>query len=146
MNNGRYLSVMDFGRIDWAARSGVLRTWLARRWRPLVGAATIRYRRPLHPLQRYTLHTRLLCWDDKWMYFEQRFERDGDVYAIAFIKGLVRGRRENVRPAEMLAALGVFSPSPLMPAAITAWNESERLTRGEALSSAPARPETRMPN
>lgn len=147
MNNGRYLSIMDLGRSDMAMRTGFLRLWLRRRWRPLVGAQTIRYRRPLMPFDRYTLHTRLVCWDEKWIYFEQRFEKDGELYAIAVVKGLVRGPKGPVAPTEMLRALGVFSKSPPMPEAYAAWNESERLAKAAATGAPPtSRSDARMPN
>jgi acyl-CoA thioesterase FadM len=149
MNNGRYLSLMDLGRTDLAVRTGLLRLWVSHRWRPLVGGAWVRYRKPLAPLDRYTLHTRLACWDDKWLYYEHRFERHGEVYASAWVKGLVRGRAGNIRPAEMLAALGVFSPSPPLPPAVVTWNEADRLARVEATATAQARgaeSDARLPN
>src|SRR4051812_35281882 len=65
MNNGRYLSIMDLGRLDIILRSGIHRPMLRRRWTPLVGSETIRFRRSLTLFQRYELHSRLVGWDDK---------------------------------------------------------------------------------
>ena len=37
MNNGRYLSIMDRGRMDYVMRVGLLRIVIRNRWMPLVG-------------------------------------------------------------------------------------------------------------
>lgn len=61
MNNGRYLSLMDLGRLDLVARSGLLATMIKRRWRPVLGAAQIRFLKPIGPGQVFRLETRVLA-------------------------------------------------------------------------------------
>src|SRR5258706_4303913 len=77
MNNGRYLTLMDLGRLDLTARAGFLGTALRRGWRPMVGSATIRFRRGLAPFARFQLITRIVCLDGKWFFIEQRLEAQG---------------------------------------------------------------------
>jgi len=127
MNNGRYLTLMDLGRNDLIVRAGAMKLWLMRRWTPLLGGVTIRYKRPLRPFRRYELHTQILCWDDKWIYFRQRFERQGKVYAVALLKGLLRHMHggEKVPPREIPMSLGLSPESPPMPEAVTRWIEAE---------------------
>jgi acyl-CoA thioesterase FadM len=130
MNNGRYLTVMDLGRMDMAVRAGLLRAMLRERWMPVLGGATVRFRRPLAPFRRYLLRTRILCWDEKWVYFEHRFEtRGGHLACHAIVKGLFLARGASVPPAEILRALGRSRVSPPMPPAVAAWMESERELR-----------------
>jgi acyl-CoA thioesterase FadM len=122
MNNGRYLTIMDLGRIDLLIRWGLGGVMVKRRWMPVVGAATIQFRRSLSPFQRFRLHTRVLCWDEKWVFVEQRIESlDGRVAATAIVKGLVRGPTGLVAPATVLSALGLNLPSPPVPIAVSAW-------------------------
>lgn len=128
MNNGRYLSIMDLGRMDYVARLGLFGIMLRNRWRPLVGSATVRYRRPLQPFQRYELVTRTLCWDDKWIYLEQRFERRGELVAQAFVKVLFGTAGRTLRSREILKALGQEMRSPHMPPHIEALRLAEGLT------------------
>ncbi|MGD8498138.1 MAG: thioesterase family protein [Chromatiales bacterium] len=126
LTNSRYLSMMDLGRMNLMARSGALGPMLRWRWRPLVGSVVLRFRRSLPAFRRFSLKTRLLCWDDKWLYLEQRFESDGDVIAIGLAKGLFRGPGGNVAPGELLTALGyadTVSPDPDEP--IRAWTRME---------------------
>ena len=128
MNNGRYLSVMDLGRMDYVARVGLLRIVVRNRWMPLVGSATIRYRRSLQPFDRYELVTRTVCWDDKWVFMEQRFERRGELIAQAYVKVLFRQGGRTLRSREVLKALGQEQRSPHMPPAIEALRLAEGLS------------------
>ena len=126
MNNGRYLTIMDLGRFDLMLRNGGARAAWAGRWRPMVASATIRFRRGLGPFVRYELRTRLLCWDQKWIFLEQRFEKDGEVYATALVKVVFLGPREKIAPQEVAQAVGHDGASPEMPEAVLSWLEWER--------------------
>ena len=70
MNNGRYFTVMDLGRIDLMIRTGVARWMWRRKWTPVVASETMRFPRALKPFQRYRLKTRVLCWDERWIFLE----------------------------------------------------------------------------
>lgn len=124
LNNGRFLSVMDLGRFDLTFRTSLGRVMLRQRWKPLVGAVTMRYRRSLDPFERYELHTRLLGWDEKWVFLEQRFlKRGGDLAAEGVVKALFRGREGNVPVADLLSRMGYEGPRPDLPEAIQRWAE-----------------------
>ena len=51
LNNARYLSFMDYGRIHLSAATGILTPVLKERWIPLVGSLSITYRRSLGSLR-----------------------------------------------------------------------------------------------
>ncbi|HET6280145.1 MAG TPA: thioesterase family protein [Polyangia bacterium] len=138
MNNGRYLSMMDLGRFDLLVRAGLHRPLLRLRWTPLVGSATIRFRRSLRPFQRYDLRTRVLCWDDKWFIFEQKFESEGGLSALGLVRALFRGRNGNVPPAEALRAGGIDIASPPFPDYVRAWTQSDDEATAAALEQAAA--------
>ena len=124
MNSGRYLSMMDVGRMDILAQTRMLRPVLKRGWRPLVGATFIRYRRSLLPFERFTVRSRIAAWDEKWIYFEHILERRGEVAAHAYVRGLMRGPKGNVKPQELLElARSAGMSSPEMPEAIARWRE-----------------------
>jgi acyl-CoA thioesterase FadM len=125
VNNGRYLTLMDFGRFAHSIRTGLMGVMLRNRWRPILGAATVQFRRELLPFQRFDLITRLVAWDEKWFYIEQRFERDGEVYARGQVRGVLKRGRKTVPPAELLRAVGHEGPSPEMPAALASWIASQ---------------------
>jgi acyl-CoA thioesterase FadM len=126
MNNGRYLALMDLGRVDLIVRAGLLRPLLRHRWQPLVGGIVVQYRRGLRPFERFELRTRTLGWDDKWFFIEQRFERRGQLVAQAMVRALFRGRDGNVPPARVLVEAGQDGTSPPMPAALSTWDGAEK--------------------
>lgn len=124
LNNARYLSFMDLGRLDLLARLGMLKPMLRFKWTPVVGAVTLRFRRGLDPWMRFTLHSRVLGWDGKWFYLEQRFLSDGDVYASGFVRVLFRGREGSLSPEAVLAAFGRTTRSPELPPACVQWRQA----------------------
>jgi len=124
MNNGRFLSVMDLGRFDLTFRTGLGKAMLRNRWQPLVGGVTIRYRRSLDPFEAYELHTRLLGWDAKWFFLEQRFLKRGEIMAAeGVVRALFRGGDGNVPVAEVLRQMGYAGPDLEAPEAIRRWAE-----------------------
>lgn len=134
VNNGRYLTLMDLGRIDLTLRMGFLRLVFRDGWMPVLGGATISFQRPLKLLQRYTLHTRLVGWDEKWLYLEQYFESEGKRVATAVVKGLIRGRDRSIPTAEVMRAVGFDLPSPEFPEHLRRW-----IAADEALRASPDR-------
>lgn len=132
MNNGRYFTVMDLGRMDLIFRTGSWTVIRKRMWAPVLGAAKIRYRLPLDVFQKFMLETRVLCWDEQWFFFEQRFviaegEKAGVVAAIALLRGgFYDGiAKRPVTSAEALDILGISGTSPLEPPHITEWKRAE---------------------
>lgn len=123
MNNGRFLSLMDLGRFDLTARTALGRAMMRGRWKPLIGGLSMRYRKSLEPFESYELHTRLLGWDTKWLYLEQRFLKQGDVAAEGVVRALFRARSGNVPTSEVLRQMGYEGPAPDLPEPVRRWAE-----------------------
>jgi acyl-CoA thioesterase FadM len=66
MNNGRYMTLLDLGRLDFLIRTGLGPVFLRNKWQPQIGGTLIRYRFGLRPFERFRILTRILCWDEKW--------------------------------------------------------------------------------
>lgn len=125
MNNGRYLTLMDLGRLDLLLRLGLIREVRRRRWNPVVASLAIRYRRSLEPWQKYELRTRLVGWDERWFFMEQSFTRGGELMAHAIVKALFVGPDGRVPPQQLVDASGYRVASPEIPEAIRRWEEAE---------------------
>src|SRR3546814_16970714 len=82
MNNGRYFSVADLGRLDLGLRSRVWLRAFKRGWRPMAGDSNARFSRSLQPFRRYELPTRPLGWNQKWIFCEHRFVRGDRVSSV----------------------------------------------------------------
>ncbi|MFV3073393.1 thioesterase family protein [Niveispirillum fermenti] len=127
MNNGRYFTLADLGRVDMMIRSGMLGLILKRKWAPVLGAATIRFRRELKPAQPYRLKTRVLCWEGKWIYLEQRFETvDGHLAAVIVVQAVFRERGRTIGTDELMRHMGVAMESPPMPEDLRAWQDAQQ--------------------
>ena len=77
MNNGRYWTLMDLGRVDVMIRSGLWRGILKHRWVPVVSAGTIRFRRELRLFQTFTLETCIVAWNETSVVMEHRLVSNG---------------------------------------------------------------------
>lgn len=115
MNNGRYLTIMDLGRLQMMMRSRILGRVLRERWMPVVGAAHFRFRRSLAPFQKFALETQLLSWDEKWVYFEQRFVSRGELIGVGHVKVLIRDREGNIPTRRLLEHMGEGEAQPAGP-------------------------------
>jgi acyl-CoA thioesterase FadM len=115
LNDGRYMSLAGLGRVDLMLRSGLLRRAMKRGWYPVVAGAIIRYRREIKWMEKLELRSRIVGWDDKWTYFEHRFEKDGDLAAIAYARGVIRNREGAVPTSDVMALVGHTEPSPPLP-------------------------------
>jgi acyl-CoA thioesterase FadM len=124
MNNGRYLTLTDFGRWYAGARMGLVGPFLRHRWWILVAAARIRFRRELRLGDTFELTTRFISWDHKWLYVAHRFERGNFVHAEATVRAVIRGRGGVVPVAEALTAVGFHTPSPPIGDEALGWDRS----------------------
>lgn len=131
MNNGRYLTFMDLGRVHLTAQSGLLGEAWRRRWMPVLAAAEITYLRSLKPFTRFDLVTRLLTWDDKYVYLEQVFEHDGELCAHAYVKGVFLARGVRVPNAELLQTIGYTGEAPPIPETLQHWAALTESKRGD---------------
>lgn len=103
ITNACYLSLVDAGRFELLARLGFFPLLLRRGYRSLIGTTCIRFRREVPMFRRYVLRSRLIGWDDKWIYTEHHFELEGRAVVVVLSKFLViDGKRDKLAPSEAL--------------------------------------------
>jgi acyl-CoA thioesterase FadM len=136
MNNGRYLTIMDIGRMDFVIRLRLAGYVIKNSYIPVLSSASMRYRLPLLPFQKYALKTRIVCWDDKWVFMEHRFiiiggKKDGAVAAVGLVKGsfFSKKTRGTIPTGEIMQAIGLSQDSPAMPEYIAHWQQAEETLR-----------------
>lgn len=127
LNAGRFLSFMDIARIELLGRMRVLRRIIRKGWRPVVGGVVIRYRRSVEPFERFTVHSRVVGWDDKWFYIEHTLNRrDGSLASTAYARTLLRRKGGTVAPRELIELMGVENTeSPPLPSFVEQWRRAE---------------------
>jgi YbgC/YbaW family acyl-CoA thioester hydrolase len=129
VNNGKYLSLLDLGRLELLLRSGAWQVYGERGWYSVVAAQTITYKRSLTLGQRFELRSRVLGVDERAVYLEQTFVRRGDVVARAVVQArFLRRTGGSVPPDEVLAATGGSPRDLTLPSWVTAWAEAVRIS------------------
>ena len=108
MNNGRYATLMDLGRVDLMVRAGVAGRLVRAGMHPVVVAQHIAYRRSLAPFERFRIETRVTGWDERSIYLEQVFRRaDGTACARGVLQTLFLDRNGRVPTERVIALLGI---------------------------------------
>ena len=124
MNNGRYLTLMDLGRMDLMVRSRFWQRITDQGWYPVVAGQSITYRRSLQLWEQFDLASRVIGHDDRWIYMEQVFRRDGKVVADAIVRArFLRKTGGSVPMDEVLALVQPLPESLQLPEWIADWNE-----------------------
>ncbi|WP_026556255.1 acyl-CoA thioesterase [Arthrobacter sp. 35W] len=127
INNGMYFSLMDLGRFDLLVRSGAWKVARRKGWNPVVNAETIAFRKSLKLGQRYTIESKVLGFDEKAMYFEQRMVAGGEIYARAYIAARLVGKKGPISNEEIFAEIGQPPSDLILPEWIHGWREANAL-------------------
>jgi acyl-CoA thioesterase FadM len=124
VNNGRYFTLADIGRMDFVLRTGTAKVALKHKALPIVGDAMAKFRKDLKVFERYEMQTRVLGWDEKWVFMEHRFVRGGRVAGVVVMRGLFRTSAGVMTPAFLLQEMGISHASPALPDWLAEWNTS----------------------
>lgn len=132
MNNGKYLSILDLGRMDLMIRSGFWAKLQAQGWYPVVAGQTISYRKSLRLGQRFDLYTRVIGFDDRWGYIEQTFCVGTTVYARAIVRSrFLKRTGGSVDHDELERLAGGFPESLVVPEWMGEWTGRTIITETE---------------
>jgi acyl-CoA thioesterase FadM len=112
MNNGRYFSIMDLGRIDLLLRAGVFWKFLRQGYSGVVTSESIRFKRSLRLFERFEMITLIESWNDKDFFMTQRFVCGEQIVAEGCVQGRFRrrNRKGSVPSAEIFSLLGTPYP------------------------------------
>ena len=96
MNNTAMLAITEFGRWDYAVRTGFLKyAWKNKLYLPLASISA-QFRKPLKRFQKFQLRTQLIYWDEKWIYVSHRIVRKQKTIAVALAKVTFKKGRERI--------------------------------------------------
>ncbi|OUS30113.1 hypothetical protein A9Q99_06425 [Gammaproteobacteria bacterium 45_16_T64] len=106
--NYRYLSFMEIGAFAFfhgtrLATSGLFDT-------RLIAAQEVIYLRPVRPFQKIKHTTRLIGWDQKYLFFQHEFFVGEKLAAIGLVKEICLNKGKQVTPKELLDKDVTLSP------------------------------------
>ena len=122
VNNGRYLTLADISRMHWFMSTGVWQVTRSHGAIPIVGDALAKFRRDLKVFERFEIQARMVGWNERWGFLEHRFIRNGRVLGVVAVRGVFKGPKGTIAPAELMSELGVSASSPALPKWIDEWN------------------------
>ncbi len=123
ITNSRYLSFMDLGRTYLMGQLKLLPQLYKHRWGPVIQATELTYLKPIMIGQAFKLITRIIYWDEKYFYMEQRFIVGKHLCALAMVKGLFIGRKNKIPTTAIIKLLDDNITQPAMPEFIKRWQE-----------------------
>ena len=133
MNNGRYLQIMDVARVDWMRRTRVLDKILGGGCTALLGGTVIRHCKPLGPFRRYSVHSSVLAWEERWAFLKHEFRTDkGDVSAVGYSRAAIRRRGGWITPQSLVDQIVPSLSSPPIPVLVRRWLAVDDGLVGEA--------------
>lgn len=128
LNNGRALSLFDIGRYGLLARQGsVLEFYLKYKMSFTVAGLSVRYRRRMRPFRLFEMKTRVIFWDDKFLYLEQVINLpDGQCAAHSLCRKAVIENRKIIQPAVAIErTFGLVPEQNTCPEWVKNWIDAE---------------------
>ena len=82
--------------------------------RPVLGAGSIRFRRPVPPFKTVNVTTRIVGADDRWIYLEHKLIAGDIIYSTAVLKAAFINANGRVPTDDLLKAVGYSGDIPAM--------------------------------
>ncbi len=110
MNNGRYLSLMDLGRIDLMIKSNVFWKLFKNGYYPIVVTEGIRFKKSLLPFQKFIIETKINTLDQKDFFISQKFFHKNELVANELVaEGVIQGRFKKKGRKESISTVELFN-------------------------------------
>lgn len=89
MNNGRFLTLCDLGRVDMFVRSGLFTVMRQQKWIPVVASVSMTFIKSLYLFERIRIVSHITHWDEKYFYSTHSIYRKDEIVAEGTSKALV---------------------------------------------------------
>jgi hypothetical protein len=122
MTHVQYADLAILGRISILYRH--LRLGTREQMRAVIGGVTLIHLHGLRLFQKFDLNTRVVFWDERWLYFQTDFEREGMMMCTVLTKFMARNWAGPVPTAELLEKIGVTAGPPPLPPELKAMIEA----------------------
>ncbi len=125
LNNGRTLTLYDLGRVPLAVRTGLIAAMRRHGWAFAVAGASVRFRRRVRVFDRLTMLSRVVGWDERFIYIEQSLWRGSECCNQVLMRCAVTSGSGFVDPSRVAEATGHTVDSPPLPRWVSAWSEAD---------------------
>ncbi|MBB1268851.1 thioesterase family protein [Shewanella sp. SR44-3] len=129
LTNSRYPAFMDLARTYMLAEMGLLKKFIKLKWMPIVNAAEFTYIRDIKPFQQFEIETKIVGWDEKYFYIEQRFVSERGLHCIVHVRGVFVCKGKQIPLPTLVAEAGFKGEAPQMPAEVVMWKDFLQLKK-----------------
>ncbi len=125
LNNARYISFMDLGRFNHFGSWQVIKTiFLQHKYLAVIGSLNMTYIKELPPFAVVNLETKIIGWDEKYFYFEQKFRNEKDqLCTIGLARAIFIKSGQGPVPTDTVISHLPYDQqeSPPLPEPVMAW-------------------------
>lgn len=126
MENARYGYLLVLERFRLIFGTGAWREFLRRGWTSVMGAQIYKVKRPLKRWQKFTIITKPITWDDKWVYFEQKIVSNEKLICTAVISVIVLAKDRKIPTQEARELFRIPGSSPPFSDAVQKFIQAEQ--------------------
>jgi acyl-CoA thioesterase FadM len=117
---------MDIARLDLLQRTGLLKTFKSKKWFPVVADETISFGKSLDLFDKVNVITKIRGWDEKFIFLEQRFEKNNKTVAGGIVKSCILNKNGPVPTKVVLSALMHNGKPPELSDWIKDWAKARK--------------------
>lgn len=122
LNNGRTLTMYDLGRIPFGYRAGLIKALSDNSWGLTMAGASVRYRRRVRMFEKLEMRSRVVWWDQRFIYIEQSmWKQDGECANHILYRSAITDRSGIVDPQRVVEAMGLTVDRPEAPVWVASW-------------------------
>jgi acyl-CoA thioesterase FadM len=127
MNNTAMLAITELGRWDYMVRTGFLKYARTNKLYLPLASISAQFRRPLKRFQKFQLTTRIIYWDEKWIYISHRIVRKEKTIAVALAKATLKKGKERLPFQRVISDLNWEMRSERRPEMVDVFEKGETL-------------------
>ncbi len=125
-NQAAYSHYLELARWRWGVRAAGVGFLLGRGYRFIVAGQIQFFRKPLKRFHQFRVISKIVGWDERWLYFEHRILADGQLAHHAYVRFCCKLGTETVQPVKLLKDLGADPKEDvLLTPGLQSWLDSE---------------------
>lgn len=126
LNNGRTLTIYDLGRIPLAKRTGLITVLRENKWGLTMAGVTVRYRRRIRTFEKIEMRSRVVGYDDRFVYLEQSmWKANGECANHALYRSAVTDKNGIVTSDRVMAKLNKDASGLKTPQWVQNWIDAD---------------------
>ena len=127
VNTARYFVFMELARFDLSLKSGLFSYCLKNKIALLVMGAKITYRREIKPFKRINIRTKVIGYDERFMYIEQRIISNLGTHSKGYLRIAMYKDGKFFNPDNLVSDLNLTFEQQPFPEDVKLWIEAEDL-------------------